>query len=87
MVEDEPVISLHAITGTPKPQTMRVRWAMGSHRLMVLMDSGSTHNFLSSCVAMRLGLRPTHAELIQVMVVSNEQIRCFGRCAGMLLGI
>jgi len=38
-------------------------------------------------VAMRLGLRPTHAELIQVMVVSNEQIRCFGRCAGMLLGI
>jgi hypothetical protein len=59
--EDEPVISLYALTGTPSPQTMWVQGALGKLSMTVLMDSGSTHNFINTEVAKRLGLKPTHS--------------------------
>jgi hypothetical protein len=44
---EEPIISLHALTGTLNPQTMRVRSALGKLGVIRLMDSGSTHNFFN----------------------------------------
>jgi len=85
MGEEEPVISLHALTGTPSPQTMRVRGALEKIGVIVLMDSGSTHNFLNPQIAQRLGLRPTHAGKMVVTVANGEKINCAGVCAGVLL--
>jgi len=83
--EEEPVISLHALTGTPNPQTMRVRGVLGNLGLVVLMDSRSTHNFLNPQIAQRLGLRPTHSGRMTVTVANGEKIHCTGVCAGVLL--
>jgi hypothetical protein len=83
--EDEPVISIYALTGTPSPQTMRIHGALGKLSVTVLMDSGSTHNFINAEVAQQLGLKPTHFDAMQVMVASGEKLRCTGMCAGLLL--
>jgi hypothetical protein len=76
----ELIISLHAITGLPTPRTMRVQGMLGNHQITMLMDSGSTHNFLNSRLAKRHGLQPT-----KVTVANGEKLECKGLCHGLLL--
>jgi len=49
-----PHISLHALNGTIAYQTMRINGRAGRATLHILIDSGSTHNFLDISVAKRL---------------------------------
>jgi hypothetical protein len=54
IVEEESEISLNAIIGTPTPKTMRiVGWVKGQ-QVIVLIDLGSTHNFLDENLAIVL---------------------------------
>lgn len=43
---NEPVLSLNALSGNQTFQTMRVKGLVGSKLFHILVDSGSTHNFL-----------------------------------------
>ncbi|WVZ82061.1 LOW QUALITY PROTEIN: hypothetical protein U9M48_029368 [Paspalum notatum var. saurae] len=54
---EDPLISLHAITGVRTGETMRVRIRMGGASALAPPDSGSTHNFVSSEAASRAFLR------------------------------
>jgi hypothetical protein len=82
---EEPIISLHALTGMPNPQTIHVRGALGKLGVIRLMDSGSAHNFLNPQIACMLGLKPTHAGMMQVRVANGEKINCKGLWASLLL--
>ncbi|GJZ95232.1 gypsy/ty3 retroelement polyprotein [Tanacetum coccineum] len=57
----QPQISLNALTGTNNFQTMRVIGTVGKHLVHILVDCGSTHNFLDKNMAKKLGcsIRPT----------------------------
>jgi len=52
--EQEPHISLHALTGIPSYSTMRIQGSIGNRQLHILIDGGSTHNFLKDRLARRL---------------------------------
>lgn len=41
-----PEISLHAIARTSHPQTIQVLGKLKNKELMILIDGGSTHNFI-----------------------------------------
>ena len=49
-----PVISLHALWGTERCQTMRVVGRIKKQSLVMLIDSDNTHNFIDQSVAKRL---------------------------------
>ncbi|GJS45876.1 reverse transcriptase [Tanacetum coccineum] len=53
--------SLNALTGTNNFQTMRVIGTVGKHLVHILVDCGSTHNFLDKNMAKKLGcsIKPT----------------------------
>ena len=53
----QPTISLAAIAGIPTATTMQVYVQVGGEQCIALVDSGSTHNFISSAVAHRAGIR------------------------------
>ncbi|GJT48766.1 hypothetical protein Tco_0974923 [Tanacetum coccineum] len=50
-----PQISLHALTGTNNFQTMRVIGTVGRNVVHILIDYGSTYNFLDKNMAKKLG--------------------------------
>jgi hypothetical protein len=50
-------ISLNAITGTPNPRTMRLVGVLKNQQVVILIDSGSAHNFVDAHLAKLLGLQ------------------------------
>lgn len=42
----QPEISLHALIGSVNPRTMRVQGRVRNQEVVILIDSGSTHNFI-----------------------------------------
>ena len=53
--------------------------------LLVLIDGGSTHNFIDQATASRFGLYITRNKKLQVVVVNREKIECAGQCQGLTL--
>ncbi|KAA8540139.1 hypothetical protein F0562_026831 [Nyssa sinensis] len=73
-IEEVSTISLHAITGTPSPQKIRVRGLSGRYRVTILIYSASTHNFLNEEVATKLGLDSNIEGMLDVQVASGERL-------------
>lgn len=78
----EAQVSLHAILGSATPQTMRVKGWIGKVPLTVLIDSGSTQNFLSPYIAKRAGLDIKKDVRMDVSIANGDHIPCMGRCEG-----
>ncbi|XP_034707028.1 uncharacterized protein LOC117930485 [Vitis riparia] len=74
-----PEITLHALMGWTVPKTMRIATRIGAHDVVVLIDSGSTHNFISECMANLLRLPVVLTKSFKVRVANGENLRCQGR--------
>jgi hypothetical protein len=77
--ELEPKITLHALASWTPPKTMRVSAKMGSHEVMVIIDNGLTHNFISNHLASMLRLPVIPTESFHVRVANGERLTCQGR--------
>ena len=51
----------------------------------VLIDGGSTHNFIDQAIVTKFGLDVAHDQKLQVMVANWDKINCDGRCLGLTL--
>ena len=72
-------ISLHALTGLSIPCTMGIKAQIGYHELEVLLESESTHNFLSAKMAeiLQLSIIPTTSFVVRV--ANGSRLKCQGR--------
>lgn len=57
---DSPHISVNALTGVPSFKTMRITGYKNKKPLHILIDRGSTHNFLDANMATQLGCTMTN---------------------------
>jgi hypothetical protein len=85
--EEEPLISLHAIAGCNGPKTMRIKAVIGKRTLVILIDSGSTHNFVDQKIAHSLQLAVKPVEEFVVKVANGERLRCRERYENVLITI
>nr|GEW94209.1 putative mitochondrial protein [Tanacetum cinerariifolium] len=71
-------ISVHALSGVNTYKTIRVTGHVGRKILQMLFDTGSTHNFMDTSVALKLGLRLVKRTPLQVKklikTVSEQQL-------------
>jgi hypothetical protein len=72
----EPEITLHALTGWAAPKTMRVTAKIGSNDIFTLIDSRSTHNFISKRMANLLRLPVVSTNAFTVRVANGENLKC-----------
>lgn len=72
----DPKITFYALMGWAAPRTMRVTTKVGPYEIMVMIDSSSTHNFISSRMAnmLRLPIIPTIGFLVRV--TNEETLSC-----------
>jgi len=80
MIETEPCISLQAINGIQGFQTMRVRGYFGKKSIQILLDSGSTHNFVNLSLAQKLGCKMEPVQLEPVSVADGSELKCQYLC-------
>ncbi|KAL5751082.1 hypothetical protein ACOSP7_025685 [Xanthoceras sorbifolium] len=77
---ERPEISLHAILGLRTPEMMRVLGTLTHEVVTVLIDSGSSHNFVSKQIAKKAGLQTISNGHLEVMVASGERLVSLGKC-------
>jgi hypothetical protein len=71
-----PLISLNAIIRISTAETMRLAVQITTTTLTALVDSGSTHSFISVEAVSRLHLLPIHRPGLQVKVANDDQVAC-----------
>ena len=49
-------LSLNSLMGLDNPRTMKLRVLMAEREVIVMVDSGATHNFISQNLVQELGL-------------------------------
>lgn len=80
-------VSLHALSGLSSPETFRLYGTVNHARLTILIDSGSTHNFLQPRVAQFLHL-PTKPTLpLRVLVGNGSVLDCNQVCPNTQLSL
>lgn len=77
--EITPEITLHALPCWDSPQTLRILATIKNTEMVVLVNSGSTHNFISEKFARSLNLTPTPVKPFAMKVVNGQPLRCITR--------
>ncbi|KAJ0744829.1 putative nucleotidyltransferase, Ribonuclease H [Helianthus annuus] len=86
-IDDLPEVSFHAITGALHPQTIRLVGKIGNKQVLVLVDGGSTHNFIDQSLVTRFGLTVSQEAKLEVMVANRERLTCMGQVRGLTLTV
>uniref|UniRef100_A0A2N9HH28 Reverse transcriptase n=1 Tax=Fagus sylvatica TaxID=28930 RepID=A0A2N9HH28_FAGSY len=80
-LEDEKAeITLCALLGSTSPSTMRVIAILNGQKTVVLLDTGSTHNFMDGTLAKTLKLPIDGESNFGVRVANGQVIRTLGEC-------
>ncbi|XP_061341120.1 uncharacterized protein LOC133287507 [Gastrolobium bilobum] len=78
---DTPQISMHALSGFVVPQTLRFNGFIGKSEIVLLVDGGSTHNFVQPRVVSDLQLPILNDKQFDVMVGNGQILKCEGFCS------
>ncbi|KAI0525242.1 hypothetical protein KFK09_004635 [Dendrobium nobile] len=75
-------VSLNSVMGFTPSHTMKVKGKILGREVVVLIDSGATHNFISTQVAEELGMEPTETGNYGVMMGTGKIESSTGICKG-----
>lgn len=78
--ESNPEISIHALTGMQNFQTMPVQGSVGKKVLQILIDIGSTHNFLNTATGQSLGCVFSSVAPVKVTAANGSLLTCQAQC-------
>ncbi|XP_061357641.1 uncharacterized protein LOC133301946 [Gastrolobium bilobum] len=82
-----PEISLHAMAGQHSTSTLRVTGRISNATVQILVDGGSTHNFIQERLVKFLGLEIIPTQKFQVLVGNGERMGCLGMCPEVVMDI
>jgi hypothetical protein len=85
--EVEPIISLNALTSFSTPQTLNIIGYIKHRKVIILVDSGSTYNFIHHCIAQETHFYIHAFNNFQIMIANGGSMKCGGCCENVRLQI
>jgi hypothetical protein len=82
---EEPFISMHALSGISTPQTLKLMGYIKHWKFIVLVDSGSDHNFTRKRVKKETHFFVHLVHKFQIMIANGRMMKCGGRCENVKL--
>jgi len=83
----EPIISLNALTSFSAPQTLKLIGYIKYRKVIILVDSGSTHNFIHRCIAQETHCYIHAVNNFQIIIANGGSMKCGGCCENVHLQI
>ena len=80
-------ISLHTLSGHLAPEPLCLLGHIVDQQVVILIDRGSTHNFVQEHLVHNLGLLPRATTPLRVMVGNGHQLHCHLLCEDMTVHI
>jgi hypothetical protein len=85
--EVELVISLNALTSFVAPQTLKIIGYIKHRKVIILVDSSSTHNFIHLRIAQETHCYIHAVNNFQIMIANGGSMKCGGCCENVHLQI
>jgi hypothetical protein len=85
--EVELVISLNALTGFSASQTLKLIGYIKHRKVIIMVDSGRTHNFIHCCIAQETHCYIHAINNFQIMISNGGSMKCGGCCENVCLQI
>jgi hypothetical protein len=83
----EPVISLNVLIGFSAPQTLKLIGYIKHMKVIILVDSRGTHNFIHRCISQETNCYICAINNFQIMISNGVSMKCGGRCENVCLQI
>lgn len=78
-------ISLNSVMGITSPKTMKLRGSINGNKVVVMIDPGATHNFISLDAVKALGLQLTSSKSFGVSLGAGDALQGEGECKSVVL--
>jgi hypothetical protein len=83
----EPVISLNVLTSFSAPQTLKIIGYIKHRKVIILVDSGSTHNFIHRRITQETNCYIRAINNFQIMIANGGSMKFGGHCENLRLQI
>lgn len=80
-------VSLKSVSGLTPPHTMKIWAEIGGNKVVVLIDCGATHSFISKATAGRLGLESLGRRKVAVTLGNGRTDTSWGACKEVILNL
>ncbi|XP_071714502.1 uncharacterized protein [Rutidosis leptorrhynchoides] len=84
---DSVEVCINSVIGFTPPHTMKLRGSIGGLEVIVLIDCGASHNFISTEVVQRLGLIVYGNKSVGMMMGNGKFDKSQGVCRGVVLSL
>lgn len=84
-IDTTPGVSLNSVMGLTNPKTMKMAEVVNGRTVVVMIDPGATHNFISTIAAQKLDIQPSESKRFGVALGTGEAVHGEGVCKGVLL--
>ncbi|KZV32829.1 peroxidase 64 [Dorcoceras hygrometricum] len=78
-------LPLFSISGVTQPQTMKMRGRINNEEVIVMVDSGASHNFVFRKLVQKMGLDIDETIRFGVCLGDGTKVRCQGICHGLIV--
>lgn len=78
--EPPPAVSIQAMFGCPTPRTIRLMGVINKKQVAILLDTGSTHNFVDPRLVKRTNMQTQAIKSFDVNIAGDEKLSVMGLC-------
>lgn len=78
-------VSLNSVVGITSPRTVKIRGEVNGMPVIVMIDPGATHNFISTHAVERLGVECSLARKFDVALGTGAVVNSIGECKSVIL--